>query len=386
MKLGRALKKILKKAPSMIGTVAGTMLGGPMGGTLGGALGGAVEHGKGNKLSGAMHGAMMGLGYNAMAPSLASGLGMNGPMMSSMTGLNSPSLLNQFGMSGAPSMGGGIGLFGNSGNMGLLDKFAPSFTKKLMGNALKSLSGPPQQQEPQQMYGMQDYPAMDTFYGETVPGRQMHSQHHGSPEFHFNMERQRRGQSPLDILMQLSPNIPFSKYRRSDRHRAEPAHEQSKQKEKPAAKFARGGVSSKGTLSKKEKTGYIKESDSGGQDDDIKMTIPKGAYVMNATDVSLLGDGSSENGVKKLKEFESKFLRSGICKSYDDNSYGIKALVSNDEYVLNPRTVSALGKGDNQKGAKVMDKMRKNLRKQKGVKSILPPKSKNIEHYIRGGK
>ncbi len=48
--------------------------------------------------------------------------------------------------------------------------------------------------------------------------------------------------------------------------------------------------------------------------------------------------------------------------------------------------MSYLGKGDNKKGAKIIDKTRKNLRNHKGVKSILPPKSKNIELYIKGEK
>jgi len=143
-------------------------------------------------------------------------------------------------------------------------------------------------------------------------------------------------------------------------------------------KYAHGGLVNHRHL------GHIKLSDSGGQADDIHMRIPEGSYVANATDLSLLGDGSTDNGVKRIQDFEAKFTKSGIHRPYEDKL--IDAKVSNDEYVISPSTIDALGKGDNKKGAKVMDRLRKNLRKQKGVKAILPPKTKDIHSYMKGGK
>lgn len=181
--------------------------------------------------------------------------------------------------------------------------------------------------------------------------------------------------SPFEILKALMP------HHRVKRGIGEEHQANSLKAFQPKTKtFAQGGLVNHKHL------GHIKLSNTGGQADDIRMRIPEGSYVANATDLSLLGDGSTDNGVKKIMEFESKFARSGIHKPYDGDRPLIDAKVSNDEYVISPSTIDALGKGDNKKGAKIMDKMRNNLRKQKGVKAILPPKTKDIHSYMKGGR
>lgn len=387
------LRPVIKHAPKIIGTVAGTALGGPLGGIIGGGIGGATQRGGHNRLKGFFHGAGVGAAYQALAPMMASHLGMDSPIMSSVTGLNSPSLLNQIGFSNAPSMGGGIGLFGNAGNKGLLNRNSLLG----MGQAAKDFSGRlseiPQPGSHYEMPPMDN--GMDGNFSEIIPGQPINQNEQNGPKtINFSLNKKNPDESPLDILMKLSPNIPFRKHKKSQRHKNESQDEDKKPKQSKI-KFASGG------LSKKESTGHIKESYSGGQDDDIDMTIPEGAYVLNATDLSLFGDGSTDNGVEKAMKFEQKyinqyekkhkdrFVNSGITSPHDSYGIrmnGIKAKVSNDEYVLDPRAVTALGKGNNQKGAKTLDGMRKNLRSHKGVKSILPPKSKALESYMRGGR
>jgi hypothetical protein len=102
--------------------------------------------------------------------------------------------------------------------------------------------------------------------------------------------------------------------------------------------------------------------DSGGQDDDVRMDLPPGAYIMPADVVADAGDGNSLAGEKK-----------------------IKALVSHGEMKISPEIVSKLGNGDNDLGAKKLDMFVKNIRKHKrGGKIGLPPRSKSLESYLRG--
>lgn len=172
-------------------------------------------------------------------------------------------------------------------------------------------------------------------------------------------------ESPLEIFRKLFPK----------RHHGKSALAQFMPE--PIKQYAQGGF-----------TGHIKESDSSGIADDIPKKIPNGSYVWNATDLSLLGDGSSDHGVKKVKQFEDHFERSGIVRNYEHDGRLIDAKVSNDEYVMKPSTVAAIGKkfaGDPRKGPQVIDKARETLRKQKGVKKILPPKAKEVTSYFRGG-
>jgi hypothetical protein len=128
--------------------------------------------------------------------------------------------------------------------------------------------------------------------------------------------------------------------------------------------------------------GYVHGED-GGQSDKVRMDIPDGSYVMDATTMSLLGDGNSLRGKKIIEdELERKFLNSGIIRNPQE-SKNIKAFVSSGEHVLKPEIVTAMGKGNNEKGAKKLDKMRRNVRKHKGVKPFLPPKSKKLKEYMR---
>lgn len=62
----------------------------------------------------------------------------------------------------------------------------------------------------------------------------------------------------------------------------------------------------------------------------------------------------------------------------------VKANLSHGEYVFDADTVSALGDGNNEAGAKLLDKWREELRKQKrsAPPDKIPPKSKAPSHYL----
>lgn len=135
-------------------------------------------------------------------------------------------------------------------------------------------------------------------------------------------------------------------------------------------------------------TGHIDEGSESGIADNIPKKIPDKSYVWDATSVSLLGDGSSKNGIKKLEKFDSHVNQSGVLRGHQHSGYKnlINAKVSRDEYVMKPETVAAIGGGSFKRGAQMNDMARMNLRRQKGLsQKILPPNAKDVAHYFRGG-
>lgn len=129
---------------------------------------------------------------------------------------------------------------------------------------------------------------------------------------------------------------------------------------------------------------------SSGVADNVDMTVPKKGFVLNSTDISLMGDGNTDAGFetwqefqsKKLRDFERKYGKSNVNKLKKGGS-PIKAKLSNGEFVVSPRAVTAIGNGNNNAGANAIETMRRNLRRHKGVSSILPPKTKSLERYMR---
>jgi hypothetical protein len=100
---------------------------------------------------------------------------------------------------------------------------------------------------------------------------------------------------------------------------------------------------------------------SGGQEDNVRTDLPDNSYIMPADVVSHVGDGNSLSGAER-----------------------IKALISNGEFFLSPKAVEQIGKGDHNKGVKMLDNLSTNIRKHKNVKSGLPPKTKSAAFYMRG--
>lgn len=410
----RLFRPIVKNAAPILGTGLGTFFGGPLGGILGGALGGSSQRGSGNKLKGALKGAAIGSLYSSLAPMGAELLGASPTSTGfwpTVTGLNSPSLLSQLGMASAPPIGGGLGLFGNVGTSGILEgggllgsaaglapKLAGFMSKKDKGAA----TGAKEEDYGPYFQGLNSERTHGSGYSQHGNGS-LHNYQHLDSKVGYSMpshdlmsgallgklsEGQKKKKSLHDEFMSQLIAPPNKQPLRSPRSLA-PVE----------GRYARGGHA-KGKYFNPNNVGYIKEGDTGGQDDDVDMVIPKGSYVLNATDLSLYGDGSSENGAKKIAKFEHSTLskrrknihdkefdfdRGGYTKPYDDHQYGLRVRVSNDEYVLNPKTVSIIGKGSNQRGAKILDRARMSLRQQKGVKKILPPKSKDFQHYLRSG-
>lgn len=403
-------KKTVRK-PSRLGRKVGPFLAaaggnyflGPIGGLLAGTLHGAASSNSHNRLSGGLGGAGKALLYNELASLGANAFGVpTDSFLGKIAGTNHGSLLHQTGlMEGARDIGGGSGLFGGYGQPGVISQAMENglgFKDSLFGNAAKSALGA----------GAKSFLNMATGGMQELPNQE-DERYDGYPEYDYNQsggqysnnnnqdydEDNNKNSTGYGNIFnkgnEYSKNygkkngydIPSEilKSHNSDQNKEKSIHERYKdyifKKE--------GRKETKEELLKKKKKkirgyaagGLVKGNNTSGIADDIDTFIPKGSYVANAMVTSLLGDGSTNYGARKLREFEAPHLRKNV------HFKPVRALISNGEYVIRPATVDAIGKGNNDKGAKILENGFNKLLKQKGVKHILPPAAKPIASYMR---
>lgn len=91
-------------------------------------------------------------------------------------------------------------------------------------------------------------------------------------------------------------------------------------------------------------------------------------------------------------DYWSSFKKGGALSRYvkgegDGQEDKIPAMLSDGEYVMDAETVSAIGNGSSEAGAKKLDEFRMNLRKHKRSAPIgkIPPKTKHLSKYMSGG-
>jgi hypothetical protein len=129
-------------------------------------------------------------------------------------------------------------------------------------------------------------------------------------------------------------------------------------------------------------TGYYAQGGGTGQSDDIPAMLHDGDYVIDADAVAAFGDGSSKAGAQVLSQFQSRipFKDDGAAKGRP-----VAAKIADGEYVFPSAFVTALGRGDNKQGAKILDAMRANLRQHKrsAPTSKIPPKAKSPLDYLK---
>lgn len=402
----KSIKKIIKQATPVLAAVAGTALGGPAGGIIGGALGGASTRGHDNKLKGAVTGAGIGSAYAALAPvahaALAGPAATSQGLLSSATGINQPSLLAQLGMKSAPQLGGGIGLFGNLGQKGAIPALFGSVSGKaaagkgllagtgLLGMAKKAIpvvqkglsqsvgksgdigGGVGYGPEPISMSSQRlgSFGGSDFYPGQPITGpsgRELDASEKKNVAKILNNPNL----SSMEKLMLLSQYLGVEEGDYTGKEVGDTTE---------PVTFKRGG------LVTFKKGGYIKGK-SGGQADDKKAKLRPDDYILDATTLSLYGDGNSEAGAERFKkEVESRYSNIHRMNTPEPSVKYIDALVSPGEYRVKREVVSAIGKGDAKKGADILDSFRKNLRSHKGVTKFLPPKSKPFDHYaFKGG-
>jgi hypothetical protein len=378
-KLGKAFEKALirpvgkmvrhpKQAFPLVGSVVGNMFGGPMGSIIGGGLGGAMSSKK-HPLDRALGGALTGAAMSYMLPKGGEFFGVDPTSkMGSALGMQHPGFLESLGIGSKAASGASLAA-----------KAAPMMAKP------KQIAGYSAGEEELPDAGFNwkglidpallGVAAAGQFLGRTKnpKGPTAEEQYESAREKRKSKEKKTKFAKPW-VLRRADPE---------DMERRGLGYSYFEPEPEVEYEYAAHGghMQHIGNVEGSHARGYIKGA-SGGQADDVETELKPGSYVMDATTVSLLGDGNSDHGAEKLQELERKFLTSGIVRN-PPTSQNIRAKLSTGEYVIEPEIVNMIGKGDNNKGAKMFDTIRKNLRKQKGVKTFLPPKSKPIERYMR---
>lgn len=353
----------IKTVAPAIGTLVGSMLGGPAGAIGGGALGGALSSRK-HPLDRALGGAALGLAHSMFSPGIAKGLGLNPDSMGAKALMqNSKHLGEQLGLGNALGIFGqplshsvgqvvgggtaGLGLGGGS----LLDTALLATT---IGGFLQKPKTP--------LFGSPENETMQQAMQRNKPIWGPEHQYRPLTPNNRPAKASPRGYRKTQWNYFPTPEEQEEQLRRANEEMAEPDYHR---------RYAKGGP-----------VRYYKGGE-GGQSDKRKVRLPEKSYIIDATTVSLAGDGNSENGAKRIaKELFNTSVNSGFEKEKQP-SRNIKAWVSDGEMELSPKSVYLAGGGNVEKGIKNLEKFRKNLRKHKGVNKFLPPKSKHLMEYMR---
>lgn len=372
-RIERAIRKPAKKILPIAGSMIGGIVGGPAGAIAGGALGGGLSS-KRHPLDHALGGAMIGLGHSMLSPSIAKGLN-----------LDPGSFASKALMGSAPSLGEQLGIGSGLGLLGMGDAAAPAAASAMGGTSASGLSGGAAS------LGLGSGLLDTALLATAITGfakRKVKTPPYGSPEnetINQAIERNRPQWGPEHEYkpappLRGEPKFPPRGYRRTAWNFFPTPEEQIQQMTRVQEEMAEPGYQYR--YAKGGHVRYYKGAE-GGQSDKRPVKLPEHSYIMDATTVSLAGDGNSENGKKRIvKEIVENFLNSGITKE-SKPSRNIKAFVSDGEMEISPQIVKAAGGGDINKGVKVFDKFRKNMRKHKGVNKFLPPKSKPLMQYMR---
>jgi hypothetical protein len=338
---------------------AGTMLGGPLGGILGGSLFGAGFEGNRERpnygrgaLMGGLHGLVQGVG----APMIGNALGVNpSGMAGQLFGMGAP----KFG-----TLGAGLGTKAASMLGG-----AASGAKSLGGGLLSNLVGGESAGAGGGLLGggllsnaLLGTALLGTLGGKKVTPKEPSMQDVINAGPRWSPEQQARNVRPTDrALVHFDPN--------NFRPGFEPERLYFSDVNPPAQYYAHGG--------------HVFSGNEGGQADNIKTTLPAGDYIVDASSTSDLGDGNSEAGSLKIIHGLNALTKGRRYKSGGSPRGSVPAFVSAGETRIDRDLVTALGKGNNKKGAKLLDGLVKNVRKHKRSNpNGLPPKAKSLKSYL----
>ena len=137
-------------------------------------------------------------------------------------------------------------------------------------------------------------------------------------------------------------------------------------------------------------SGEVIKGRGSGQADLIKTKVPVNSEIIDATTVSMFGDGSSKFGSQILKKMEKEIKKSvpkskinSISSFFEKKQGKAPVYLSNEEYRVDPVTVSILGNGNVDEGSKIFRRMVKNIRAHKMSNGLgLPPKAKSPFEYM----
>ena len=122
------------------------------------------------------------------------------------------------------------------------------------------------------------------------------------------------------------------------------------------------------------------------------LTSATGSGALSRAGLSMLDSNQTISGFAKggLAEHNPEFITGAtghhVKGEGDGQSDSIPAMLADGEYVFDADTVAALGNGSNDAGARILDKMRENIRKHKrsAPAGKIPPKAKSPLEYMKG--
>jgi len=168
-------------------------------------------------------------------------------------------------------------------------------------------------------------------------------------------------------------------------------------KAKPASYYNYGAGSSGSTPLMNAGTGAAPASGmpfktTGTASNTAGLTSATGSGALSRAGLSMLDSNQTISGFAKggLAEHNPEFITGAtghhVKGAGDGQSDSIPAMLADGEYVFDADTVAALGNGSNDAGARILDKMRQNLRKHKrsAPAGKIPPKAKSPLEYMKG--
>lgn len=124
-----------------------------------------------------------------------------------------------------------------------------------------------------------------------------------------------------------------------------------------------------------------------GQDDVIKRDAPSGSYIIDASTVSGLGDGSTEAGGRELDKLFARARNKVKGISRAPRASKVPLIVAAGEYEVSERDVTKLGGGNNELGAQKLDALVKRVRAHKISNGTgLPPRALSPLAYLQKAK
>jgi hypothetical protein len=168
-------------------------------------------------------------------------------------------------------------------------------------------------------------------------------------------------------------------------------------KSKPASYYNYGAGSGGSTPLMNAGTGAAPSSGmpfktSGTSSNTAGLTSATGSGALSRAGLSMLDSNQTISGFAKggLAEHNPEFITGAtghhVKGEGDGQSDSIPAMLADGEYVFDADTVAALGNGSNDAGARILDKMRENIRKHKrsAPAGKIPPKAKSPLEYMKG--
>lgn len=115
-----------------------------------------------------------------------------------------------------------------------------------------------------------------------------------------------------------------------------------------------------------------------GQDDHILTTVNQGDFIIDASTVADIGNGSTHAGLKVLNEIKNIIHK--MFKVKKQKRQRVPVALANGEYKFDANDVDAIGLGDNKIGGQIFRELTKIIRlhKTSGPRDKLPPNIKNV--------